>query len=59
MVSCVFDVNPYLDYPFYQKLRDKQLFKKVRLYLESVIWENGQNFWSDTIYMDSVQKAIL
>ncbi|MHB1652071.1 MAG: DUF2442 domain-containing protein [Desulfitobacteriaceae bacterium] len=49
----VFDVSPYLDYPFFLELKDEELFNTVRSTLGTVVWKNGQDFCPDTLYEES------
>jgi hypothetical protein len=53
----LFDVKPYLDFPFFQELKDKELFKTVRPVLGSVAWKNGQDFCPDTLYEESIHQG--
>ncbi len=54
----VFDVKPYLDYPFFQELKDEELFKAVRPSLGTVAWKNGQDFCPDMLYEESSEYSI-
>ena len=49
----IFDVTPYLDKGFFQQLKDKSYFKSVRPFMDSVQWQNGQDFCPDMLYLDS------
>ena len=53
----VFDVTPYLDKGFFKQLKDKSYFKSVRPFIDSVQWQNGQDFCPDMLYLDSQAKA--
>ncbi len=49
----IFDVTPYLDKGFFKQLKDKSYFKSVKPFMDSVQWQNGQDFCPDTLYLDS------
>lgn len=48
-----FDVKPYLTKGFFRELQSTSYFQKVRLFLETVQWPNGQDFCPDTLYLKS------
>lgn len=48
-----FDVKPYLTKGFFRELQSISYFQKVRLFLETVQWPNGQDFCPDTLYLES------
>jgi hypothetical protein len=50
----LFDVKPYLQFGIFEELQDMGLFYSAKLYLGSVQWKNGQDFCSDTLYVDSI-----
>ena len=52
----IFDVKPYLDKGIFQELRDMSVFNSVRPFLGSIQWQNGQDFYPDTLYLDGVKK---
>jgi len=49
----IFDVAPYLDKGFFKQLKDKSYFKNVKPFMDSVQWQNGQDFCPDTLYLES------
>jgi len=49
----IFDVTPYLDKGFFKQLKDKNYFKSVKPFMDSVQWQNGQDFCPDMLYLDS------
>jgi len=49
----VFDVTPYLEKGFFNQLKDKSYFKNVRPFMDSIQWQNGQDFCPDMLYLDS------
>jgi hypothetical protein len=49
-----FDVKPYLNKGIFKKLKDKEKFKKVRQFLGSICWEEGQDLCPDTLYEESI-----
>jgi hypothetical protein len=51
--SRIFDVKPYLDKGVFRSLRDVDKFRRVRPFLGSIQWADGQDLCPDTIYMES------
>ena len=49
----IFDVRPFLEKGIFKELRDKELFKNVKVFLGSVKWQNGQDFCPDTLYIEA------
>lgn len=49
----IFDVTPYLDQGFFKQLKDKNYFKSVKPFIDSIQWQNGQDFCPDTLYLES------
>jgi hypothetical protein len=52
----IFDLKPYLETGIFKELKDPDLFKKVKPFLGSIQWVNGQDLCPDTLYGES--KAI-
>jgi len=50
----VFDVQPYLAKGVFQELNNETLFKKVKVSLGSIQWQNGQDLCPDTLYLESI-----
>jgi len=49
----IFDVTPYLDKGFFKQLKNKNYFKNVKPFMDSIQWQNGQDFCPDTLYLES------
>ena len=49
----IFDVTPYLEKGFFKQLKDKSYFKNVKPFMDSIAWQNGQDFCPDMLYLDS------
>jgi hypothetical protein len=49
-----FDVKPYLDIGVFRELQDQRYFNRVRPFLGSIQWPNGQDFCPDMLYLDSI-----
>jgi len=49
----IFDVTPYLDKGFFKQLKDKSYFKSIKPFMDSIQWQNGQDFCPDMLYLDS------
>lgn len=49
-----YDFGLDLEHPFYQALRDEQLFQQVKVENGELVWESGQDFCPNTLYEKSV-----
>ena len=49
----IFDVKPYLDTGLFQKLRDKNLFKMVKVSYDSIEWPEGIDLDPEVLYEKS------
>ena len=49
----IFDVTPYLDKGFFKQLKNKNYFKNVKPFMDSIQWQNGQDFCPDALYLES------
>lgn len=50
-----FDVSPYIGRGVFSGLAKIEEFKKVKVFLGTVQWENGADLCPDTLYLDSVK----
>lgn len=50
-----FDVSPYIGRGVFSELSKIEEFKKVKVFLGTVQWENGADLCPDTLYLDSVE----
>lgn len=50
----IYDMKPLLNHKFYQGLKDKERFKKVRTDGISIEWETGEDVAPENLYYDSV-----
>jgi len=50
----VFDMKPYLDKGIYKELRDKKLFRTVRVSFDSIEWGNEADIDPEFLYEKSV-----
>ncbi len=48
-----FDMKPYLDFPVFRKLKDKDYFKKIKIAFGTVQWQNEQDISPETLYLES------
>lgn len=53
----IFDVKPYLHLGIFTELKDEDYFRKVRIGLDSIMWENGQDFGPEPLYLKSVSAS--
>jgi hypothetical protein len=51
-----FDVKPYLNIGIFKELKEPSLFNSVKPFLDSIQWQNGQDFCPDTLYLESVPQ---
>lgn len=52
----IFDMKNLINnIEFYKKLKNKDYFKKVKPYNETVIWENGEDVCPEDLYYNSVE----
>ncbi len=52
-----FSMQPYLDYPVYEPLRDYNFFKTARVGMGIVSWGEDIDMSPDTLYLDSRMVA--
>jgi len=45
-----FDVSPYLEKGIFQRLKDQDYFRQVRVSMGTIEWPEGQDFCPDTLY---------
>ncbi len=50
----IFDMKKYVDQKFYQKLKDKKYFEKVKIAGNTIEWENGEDIAPENLYYDSI-----
>ena len=56
----IFDVKPYLDTGLFKKLRDKNLFKMVKIAYDTIEWPEGIDLDPEVLYEKSkVRKPVL
>ena len=49
----IYNMKPHLDGGIFEELKDKNLFRKVRVSFDTVAWENGADFDPEVLYQDS------
>ena len=50
----IYDMKPLLNHKFYQGLKDKERFKKVKPDGISIEWETGEDIAPENLYNDSI-----
>lgn len=51
----VYDMKPLIEkIKFYEKLRNKEYFKLVKTFYDTVVWPNGEDVCPENLYYDSV-----
>ncbi len=48
----IFDVKPYLDKGIFRELKNKDVFRSVKVDNGSISWIGGQDFCPDTLYIE-------
>ena len=46
----IYDMKPHLDGGIFEELKDKNLFRKVRVSFDTIEWENGADFDPEVLY---------
>ena len=55
----VYDMKPLIDsMKFYEKLRNKEYFKLVKTFYDTVVWPNGEDVCPENLYYDSVDYEV-
>lgn len=52
--KALFDVSKYLEHKFWSELKDKSIFKTVKVSGGSVEWIHGQDFCPDELYENRI-----
>ena len=50
----IFDLKPYLDYKFFENLKNYSYFNSVKIGGLSIEWPNGEDICPDELYFNSV-----
>lgn len=50
----VYDMKKNLKYPAFEKLKDINLFRKLKVIGETIEWETGEDINPDDLYLNSV-----
>ncbi len=53
----IFDVKPYLDIGKFQELKDKNLFKSVKISFDTIEWANQLDLDPKLLYEKSYNKS--
>jgi hypothetical protein len=53
----IFDVKPYLEIGKFQELKDKNLFKSVKICFDSIEWDNQLDLDPELLYQKSHNKT--
>jgi hypothetical protein len=48
-----FDMKPYLDYGVFRTLKQPEMFKTVRVYLDTIAWDNEIDLDPEILYPNS------
>jgi|TARA_A100001015_G_scaffold2747_1_gene3672 hypothetical protein len=54
----IYDMKPHLDGGIFEELKDKNLFRKVRVSFDTIEWENGADFDPEVLYQDSILEKV-
>ena len=55
----IFDVEPYLDTGLFKKLKDKKIFKQVKVSFDTIEWPNGIDLDPEVLYEKSEKIVTL
>ncbi|ENK0837950.1 DUF2442 domain-containing protein [Clostridium botulinum] len=50
----LFDMKPYLNKGIFKELKDRSMFKSVKVSFDTIEWENEADIDPETLYEDSV-----
>jgi hypothetical protein len=50
-----FDMKPYLDCGVFRTLRNREMFKTVRVCADSIAWQNDVDIAPETLYHNSIK----
>ena len=50
----IYDMKQMLKYDYYKNLRDKENFKKVKVYGITIKWSTGEDIAPEKIYFNSI-----
>ena len=54
----IFDVKPYLKFKAFEEIKDKDVFKSVKIAGLSIEWDNGADICPDELYNNSKEATI-
>ena len=49
----IFDLKPYLNHGIFSELKQKDLFKKVKISFDTIEWDNGADLCPEVLYTES------
>jgi hypothetical protein len=52
----LFDVSPYLDKGVFSELKNRDYFKKVKVFFCGISWPHNQDFSADTIESELIEN---
>lgn len=50
----IYDMNAMLKLDYYRNLRDKEIFRTVKTFGVTLMWETGEDIAPEKIYFDSI-----
>ena len=50
----IFDMKKYIKQKFYEKLKNKEYFKQVKVVGNTIEWQNGEDVAPENLYYDSI-----
>ena len=54
-IEKIFDMEPYLEYGIFKKLKDKKTFGTVRVCFDSIEWENSADIDPELLYEKGIE----
>jgi hypothetical protein len=48
----IFNIRPFLNFGVFKELKDLSYFKKVKPFMGTISWPDGQDICPDTLYLE-------
>ena len=53
----IFDLKPYFGTGLFKTLKDKNIFKRVKISYDTIAWPNGIDLDPEVLYKNSIKKS--
>jgi hypothetical protein len=54
----IFDLQPYLDYPIYEELKNESYCSKASVVNGTVVWNDEIDIDPDRLYLESIYQSV-